>query len=322
MKHTSHLRSGLHNGLLLAAPLTLATQCDSREHETGVTELTVEIEPAEFVQELNECLMDQEACVALCDRILVEQGYTEYPGEAEIHRCTVTKKAASVEVSISYSPYPMAVGCGVVTVEPASTPTSIGSHYAALAELEGASVYAFARLARDLRRHDASSRLVHAAVRAVGDEARHTRMASMLAYAWGATPRPPRSHSHTDRDLFALCLDNAVDGCVHETFGASIAAHQARTAKDPFIRSIMESIARDERRHAALAEAIDRWARPRLRHDQREAVEMAARDAAHVLASSQKDAPHEVSELAGFPSAVEAQALVEALEAVRRARWS
>ncbi len=323
MTSTSYVRSGLHKGLLLAGPLALSVHCDSGPREPGVTELTVNIEPTgTFVRELNECLVDQDACIALCDRILVEQGYVEHPGDAEIYRCSVSKKASFVEVRMSYSDYPVSVGCGVVMVQPGSTPTSIGSHYAASAQLEGASVYAFARLARDLRRHEAPSQLVLAAVRAAADEVRHTRLTSRLAHAWGARPRPPGRDIHPNRDLFTLCLDNAVDGCVHETFGAAIAAHQARTAQDRFIRSTMESIARDEVRHARLAAAIDRWARPRLGQAQREAVETAARHASHVLAVSQTSAPNDVSELAGFPSATDAQAFAADLEAARRVRCS
>ena len=323
MKPTSRVRSGLHKGLLLAGPLALSVHCDAGGREAGVTELTINLELAStFVRELDACLVDQAACVALCERILVEQGYVDHPGAAEIYQCSVTKRDSLVEVRMSYGDYPVSVGCGVVMVQPRSTRTSIGSHYAALAQLEAASVYAFARLARDLRRHDAPVPLVRAAMKAAADEVRHTRLTTMLAYAWGARPRPPRRDLQPSRDLFTLGLDNAVDGCVHETFGAAIAAHQARTAQDSSIRSTMVSIARDEARHAALAEAIDRWVRPRLGQAQREAVETAARQASHELAVSQTSAPEDVSDLAGFPSAADAQALATALEAARRVRSS
>lgn len=316
-------RTRLRNSVLFGAPLALSIQCDSPDDEpTTVNELVVEIDPgAPFTEALNACLADRDACVALCDQILVEYGYTGAPGEVPILECNVTKQPMSVEVEIVYEGYPVAVGCGVVTVNPSTQPTSIGSHYAALAELEASSVYAFVGLARDLRRHGAPAGLVEAALRAAQDEARHAHLAAVLARAWSGTPRPVQRGVQPDRDLPALCVDNAVDGCVHETFGAAIAAHQAAHATDPFIRSIMASIAGDEQRHAALAAAIDRWARPRLSDSHRRALEAAARDAAYRLATSQKDAPGAVAELAGFPSATQARALARRLERRRRARW-
>ena len=314
----------MRNGVLFGAPLALSIQCDSPDEDpTTVNELVVEIDPgAPFTEALNACLADRDACVALCDQILVEHGYTSAAGEVPILECNVTKRPASVEVEIVYEGYPVAVGCGVVTVNPSTQPTSIGSHYAALAELEASSVYAFVGLARDLRRHGAPPRLVEAALRAAQDEARHAHLAVVLARAWGGTPRPAPRDLQPDRDLPALCVDNAVDGCIRETFGAAIAAHQAENARDPFIRSIMTSIARDEQRHAALAAAIDRWARPRLSAPQRRALEALARREARRLAASQRDAPGAVVKLAGFPTTTVARALARGLEQERRARWS
>ena len=313
-------RSSLRRGLLVGAPVALSIQCDAPQDETtNLNELVVHIEPGQFTEALNACLADDDACLELCDQILVEHGYTSHPGEAEIFVCNVTKQPSTVEVEISYSPYPVSVGCGVVMVDPVSEPTSIGAHYAALAELEEASVYSFIRLARDLQRHGAPAELVLDAVEAAHDEARHVAHATTLARAWGGTPPPRRRGEVGQRDLFTLAMENAVDGGVHETFGAAIAAHQAREARDPFIQSTMASIARDEARHAALARVVDRWARPRLLPDQRQAIEEAARAAAHQLAPDQRDAPATVAELAGFPSADQARALARELEARRRA---
>jgi len=320
MKHTSYGRAIWRNGIMIAAPIAASVQCQAHDAEPAATELRVIIDPSRFAEELNDCLADEEACLALCEQVLVDQGAINSPGDAWIYECSVTKTPAGVEVEMSYD-YPISVGCGVVTVSPESTRTSIGSHFAALSELEAASVYAFARLARDLRRHGAPRDLVLAAVRAADDEVRHTGQATALAHVWGGTPRQPRHGSGPARDLFALCRDNAVDGCVHETFGAAIANRQAQTAHDPYIRSVMLSIARDETRHAGLAEDIDTWLRPQLGQRERQAVESAARRAAEELAVSQKDAPARVSELAGFPSANEAQALARALEAKRRSRY-
>ncbi len=49
-----------------------------------------------------------------------------------------------------------------------------------------------------------------------------------------------------------------------ETFGAAIAAVQARRATDGAVRCLMRVIAREELRHAALAWDIARWLEARL----------------------------------------------------------
>ena len=83
------------------------------------------------------------------------------------------------------------------------------------------------------------------------------------------------------RDLEAVARENAVEGCVRETYAASLACRQACAATNPAIRSAMAGIARDETRHAALAWEVDRWsqallapaARRRVREARREAME-------------------------------------------------
>ncbi len=84
------------------------------------------------------------------------------------------------------------------------------------------------------------------------------------AHRYGARPPafvvdPPRP-----RSLAALARENAVEGCVRETWAALLAAYQAMSAEDPAFRALMAEVAVDERRHAELAWAIDAWARTRL----------------------------------------------------------
>jgi hypothetical protein len=67
-----------------------------------------------------------------------------------------------------------------------------------------------------------------------------------------------------ERPLEDVAVENAVEGCVRETWGAVLASWQSRTAADPEIRAAFASIARDEMRHAALAWSIHRWAQRSL----------------------------------------------------------
>jgi hypothetical protein len=57
-----------------------------------------------------------------------------------------------------------------------------------------------------------------------------------------------------------LALENAVEGCVHETFAAARAAWQASYASDPSVRSLSAVLAADEAAHADLAADVHAWA--------------------------------------------------------------
>ena len=62
-----------------------------------------------------------------------------------------------------------------------------------------------------------------------------------------------RTRSRAPRRPVEIARENAEEGCVRETFGALLAAHQAAYACDPEVREVMTRIAGDELRHAALA---------------------------------------------------------------------
>ena len=53
--------------------------------------------------------------------------------------------------------------------------------------------------------------------------------------------------------------ETLLDGCINETLAAVEAAHLSKQATDPKLVAILESIARDESRHAALAWRTVRW---------------------------------------------------------------
>ncbi|GEM_PF-3981000 len=66
------------------------------------------------------------------------------------------------------------------------------------------------------------------------------------------------------RSRLAVASENAVEGCVRETWAARVGRHQARFAKIASMRAAMAEIAADEARHAALAWDLDTWARSHL----------------------------------------------------------
>lgn len=140
------------------------------------------------------------------------------------------------------------------------------------AYLEAASIIAFEHLARDLSFHEAPFHLIAAAVRAGDDERRHTA----LVHALGGGEWPaPKAPEWKPRALLDIAIENAVEGCVGETWGALVALAQARDARSPEVRAAYASIAPDEIDHATLAYEIDAWLRPLLTTEERAAVDEA-----------------------------------------------
>jgi hypothetical protein len=219
-------------------------------------------------------------------------------------------------VTIDCVTCPGAVGRRPSGLEPAcfDRAPALGDFLARAAHLEAASVHAFRALACELRALGAPRALVYAAARAMRDEARHARVTARLARRHGARAPGVRVRPSAPRALEALALDNAVEGCVRETYGALFAEWQAGHARDPKIASAMTAIAADETRHAALAWAIARWAEARL--DEAANARVAARraEAIHALAcEALEDPAPEVAFAAGAPKAEQKRALVEAL---------
>src|ERR1019366_7023529 len=89
---------------------------------------------------------------------------------------------------------------------------------------------------------------------------------------------------HPVRALEAVAIDNAVEGCIRETYGALVGMWQARFAGDPRVRRVMRAVARDEGRHAALSWEIARWAELRLIPQARKRLEAAKAEAIAQLA--------------------------------------
>jgi hypothetical protein len=192
--------------------------------------------------------------------------------------------------------------------------TTVGAHFAEMAQLEAASVRAFAGLARELASFGAPDELVRACRDAARDERRHARTMTRLARKWGARLPKLRVRPAEPRSLAALARENAVEGCVRETFGALLNAWQASHAADPEVRDAMAIVAADELRHAALSWEIAAWAEGVLPESARRAIARAKRKAVARLAGAADRATSEsLRRVAGLPSRVEALAMARGL---------
>lgn len=159
----------------------------------------------------------------------------------------------------------------------------IGAWFAQAAWLEAASVGAFRRLARELRVHGAPAHLIAAANAAARDEIRHARLMARFANKYGAVVPRVEVENLGVRDLESVARENAVEGCVGETYGAAFAAWAAEHGDHEDVRAASREIAADEMRHAALGWAVHAWACDELDGDACERVRAAQGDAVRAL---------------------------------------
>lgn len=190
-----------------------------------------------------------------------------------------------------------------------------GAYFARCAALEAASVHAFRRLARELRKWGAPRDLCKAALRGAEDEVRHTQVMTRLANRYGASPATIRVPRLGSRSLFEMARENLVEGCIRETYGALEALWQARHAADPEVRRTLRAIAEDETRHAALSWGVHAWVSKRLTDEERAELRRAALSAVSDLErelSTRHDAS--LATIAGLPLRDAARPLVRALK--------
>lgn len=190
---------------------------------------------------------------------------------------------------------------GLVSPTFAAT-SAIGRWLAEVAYLEEASVASFDRLAAELERFGAPRSLVARARRASADEVRHAAAMRRLAENYGAEVPSPSPMTFAARGFEAFAEENAIEGCVLETFGAVIGLAQAELATDPEIRRTMKRIAADETRHGALAWDVHAWAMTKLDPDQRRRVEAAQAEAVASLRESAPDVDLDAATVLGLPT--------------------
>ena len=173
---------------------------------------------------------------------------------------------------------------------------------------------AFNRLAHELLALGAPTELARSAHAAATDEVRHARMLGALDAGPAVRPRPPETTDLPCRDLFAVALENAIEGCVFETYGALVATFQAASAPTQALRRIFRSIAADERRHAALAMRVHAWTTERLSPTQASELDACQREAVQSLrAELAAQAAHDEGPRAlGLPTREQALALCDA----------
>jgi hypothetical protein len=190
---------------------------------------------------------------------------------------------------------------------------SPGAVLAEMAALEAASIAAFDRLARELAHHGAPQDLIDRARAAQRDEIRHARTTRRLARSYGPGVRTVRRRRLPVRDRLAVALENMIEGCVRETFGAAVATFQAERAEDPAVRAAFWAIAEDERAHASLAHDVHAWFAETAAPEELAVLEEARAQTIDLV--DHAEYPQETRRALGMPSGQESRALL--LEVMR-----
>lgn len=223
------------------------------------------------------CQASSSDCMPLCEQLTDMSPF--------VKSCKLVTVDGGLAAQYVYQGHCVGGRCpeGLATPAAGSAAGPLGAWLAANAYLEAASIDAFEILATELGAHRAPRGLIRAARAAMADERRHAQSVGYLAASRGAVPPAVSVNRGPVRDVESIARENAVEGCVRETYAALLACRQARAATDPAIRAAMAGIAWDETRHAALAWAVDDWLHPRLTPAGRRRVREARREAIEAL---------------------------------------
>ncbi len=196
----------------------------------------------------------------------------------------------------------------------------VGAFFARAAALEASAVRAFEQLSREVAAHGAPEGLVRRLRRAAKQEIRHARLMTAEAKRRGAKVprvRATRAPRHA-RSLFALALENAVEGCGREAIGGALLHVQATRATDARMRDVLAEIADDECGHAELSADLAAWLAPRLCSDERATIAAARRAFFETCADSPPTQDAQVARALGFPDAHAWRRLTAAVEVAMR----
>ena len=196
----------------------------------------------------------------------------------------------------------------------------LGQYLADMTMMETAAITAFYYLSRELEAYDAPAALVARARQAVLEETRHSEMAALLAASYDAEMPEVSIDEFFLRSLYEIALENAVEGCVNETFAAACGLWQSEHAQLDVFRDVIGHITEEEMGHAALSWDIHQWIMPQLSEVEREQIHIAQAEAIDSLVEDFKQESNPVVQQAfGLPTKEDAARLFAQL---KRSVWA
>lgn len=192
---------------------------------------------------------------------------------------------------------------------------TIGQYLADMTAMETAAITAFDYLTRELEAYDAPEALIARARQAVLEEARHAEMAGLLSASYEAEMTEVTVDDFSLRSLYDIALENAVEGCVNETFAAACGLWQSEYAQLEVFREVIAHITDEEMGHAELSWAIHQWVMPQLSQVEQEQIRVAQAEAVESLVKDFKQESNPVLQQAfGLPTKEDAARLFAQLK--------
>ncbi|MGB1257168.1 MAG: ferritin-like domain-containing protein, partial [Thiolinea sp.] len=189
-------------------------------------------------------------------------------------------------------------------------PENIGEYLADMAAMETAAITAFDYLSRELEAYAAPVELIARARQAVAEETRHAEMAGLLSAAYDTTVPEVSVDEFSLRSLYEIALENAVEGCVNETFAAACGLWQSEHAALDVFRQVISHITDEEMGHAALSWDIHAWIMPQLTVAEQAQIRTAQAEAVEKLMIDFKQEGNPVlQQTFGLPTRAEAARL-------------
>ena len=203
-----------------------------------------------------------------------------------------------------------------VSGQQAASHNRTGQYLSAMAAMETAAITAFEYLGRELEAYGAPAELIARARQAVEEESRHAEMAGLLAATYEAVVPEVRVDDFQLRSLYEIALENAVEGCVNETFAAACGLWQSQHAGLDVFRAVIGHITDEEIGHADLSWDIHRWVMPQLSEPEQARIREAQAEAvASLLADFRQEGDPAVQQAFGLPTRDEAGRLFAQLQA-------
>jgi len=276
---------------------TFIYECYDEDDLCSMEQDFVELSNEQFESYLINGELTEESCSTLCQ---VEMDYYDYlcscnyEGENENGEQPITCEFTTCAIK----------GRGHGNIQKGVT--VIGSNnltrYVAKAyHAEASSVAAFLQLRSELQRYNVPLELLKRCLHAAKDEIKHARMIAALARKNSAILPELSFGILPNRTLFEITLDNAIEGCIYETYSALKAQYQVHHA-DARLIPILQTIARDETKHAQLAWDIHKHLIPRMSPKQQQKIKAAQRIALqNVLVQAMNEASGPLSRTLGYP---------------------
>jgi hypothetical protein len=267
--------------------------------------------------------LSSEQCFAICTIYIDEESPWETVLEIESCVDNGTDENGDQSLTCGYLLAPYCEGRNHVAVHSnTQSAVDIPTWFLQATQAEIGSVGAFLLLREELQRLDAPQHFIQQCLEAARDEVQHARLMNNVCRSVGIQPSIPQISDIPNRSIFDIALENALEGCIHESYAAMQALHQSQHASTPEFRRLFFIIAQDELRHADLSLRIHQWLMTQLSQSQQQTIKEAQQKCLEQLLEFHANQPHNPAlNMLGPPEPKKAQELAKSLFSQLQKEW-